>query len=277
LLCKDGTQEFDVRGTGFFVFYPDPRVGKDGGFVYLVTDRHVALCWNESGQAMQVKSISIRLNLRKADGGNFSQDGFLNEHGNVPWVVPQDDSVDLAVVPYLPDEVRFDYRTLPIGIFATSDVLSGRKVTEGEPVFFAGFFHQFPGTKRMQPIVRQGIVAMMPDEKFPFVGKPEKLYLADVHVFGGNSGAPAFVNLAGMHGGSLQVGEDYRLFGVVNGVVFEDEHFNLELATTLTGTGRANSGISTIVPIDELKALLEDPRLRENRDLQVKAMPSSQK
>lgn len=64
---------------------------------------------------------------------------------------------------------------------------------------------------------------------------------------------------------------------VVNGVVFEDEHFNLELATTLTGTGRANSGISTIVPIDELKALLEDPRLRENRDLQVKAMPSSQK
>ena len=66
-------------------------------------------------------------------------------------------------------------------------------------------------------------------------------------------------------------GEDYRLFGVVNGVVLEDEHFNLELSTTLTGTGRANSGISTIIPADELKALLEDPRLQKARDAKAKA------
>lgn len=191
LTCRDGAKEFDVRGTGFFVFYPDTRLGKEAGFVYLVTNRHVALCWNDSGHAMQVERISIRLNRRKADGENFSQEGFLNEHGNVPWVVPQDDSVDLAAFPCLPDEAKYDYKLIPVSIFATSDVLSQRKVTEGEPVFFAGFFHQFPGTKRMQPIVRQGIVAMMPDEKFPFVGQPEKLYLADVHVFGGNSGAPA--------------------------------------------------------------------------------------
>ncbi len=111
---------------------------------------------------------------------------------------------------------------------------------------------------------------MMPDEKIPFVNTPEKLYLADVHAFGGNSGAPAFVNLGGMHSGTLVVGEDYRLLGVVNGEVFEDENFNLELATTLQARGKVNSGVSTIVPADELKALLEDPRLQKLRDDEVK-------
>lgn len=124
----------------------------------------------------------------------------------------------------------------------------------------------------MQPIVRQGIVAMMPDEKIPFVVTPEKLYLADVHVFGGNSGAPAFIDLGGIHGVSITGGEDYRLLGVVNGEVLEDEHFNLELATAYAGTAKANSGISTIVPADELKALLDDPRLQQQRENELKAM-----
>jgi hypothetical protein len=277
LLCREGSQEFDVRGTGFFVFYPDSRLGKDQGFVYLVTNRHVALCWNDSGQPMQVESISVRLNRRQAVDDKFSQDGFLNEHGNVPWVTPQDDSIDLAALPFLPDLSRFDFKTVPLSLFATSDVLSQRNITEGEPVFFAGFFYQFPGTNRMLPIVRQGIIAMMPEEKIPFVVSPMKLYLADLHAFGGNSGSPAFINLGGMHGGAIYAGEDYRLLGVVNGDISEDEHLNLQLTTTVTGTARANSGVSTIVPADELKALLDDPRLQQRRDDVVKAREGAPK
>jgi hypothetical protein len=271
LLCKDGNQEFDVRGTGFFVFYPDPRLGKDQGFVYLVTNRHVDLCWNDSGQPMQVESISVRLNRKQAEGGSISQEGFLNEHGNVPWALPQDDSVDLAALPLFPDETRFDYKVIPLNLFADTDLLKQRRVTEGEPVFFAGFFYQFQGGKRMEPIVRQGIIAMMPDEKVPFVSIAEKVYLADLHVFGGNSGSPAFINLGGFHGGSMMLGDDYRLLGIVNGDVSEDEHFNLELATTLSATGKSNSGVSTIVPADELKELLNDPQLQESRNDVVKA------
>jgi len=113
---------------------------------------------------------------------------------------------------------------------------------------------------------------MMPDEKFPLVGTPMKLYLADVHVFGGNSGSPAFINLGGFHGGNLRVAEDYHLLGVVNGEIIEDEHFNLQLAITfIRGTAAGNSGISTIVPADELKALLDDPRLQAIRDAEIKA------
>jgi hypothetical protein len=271
LRCNERGQEFDDRGTGFFIGYPDPRLGKDGSFVYLVTNRHVAQCWNDSGHPMQVEHISIRLNRRQVEGDSVAQDLLLNPYGNVPWVLPQDDSVDLAVLPMLPDGTKFDFKVIPSTILANKDLLVHERITEGEPVFFAGFFYQFPGAKRMEPIVRQGVIAMMPQDKVPFVGTAERVYLADLHVFGGNSGSPAFINLGGFHEGSMKLVEDYRLLGVVNGEVSEDENFNLELTTTLKGTGKENSGVSTIVPSDELKALLDDPRLQKLRDDAVRA------
>lgn len=271
LACRDGDTEYNVTGTGFFVFIPDQRLGKDNGFVYMVTNRHVALCWRSFNQPMEVKTVSITLNRRMPNGGTFSEDIHLSEHGNVPWVTPLDGSVDLAALPYFPDVQKFDVRLLPLATLATSQYLSQQMITEGEPIFFAGFFQQFPGVRRMQPIVRQGIIAMMPDEKIPLVSTPEKLYLADVHVFGGNSGAPAFINLGGFHNGHFMAGEDLHLVGVVNGYVFENEDFTLEIATTFLGAkGKANSGISTIVPADDLIALLQDSRLQAQRDAFVK-------
>lgn len=266
LRCQDGGKEYDVRGTGFFVLYPDERLGKDRSFGYLVTNRHVALCWNDLGHPMNVESISITLNRREAQGDSFVQTGYLNDHGNAAWIVPQDPSVDLAALPLLPEDTQFDFKAVPIGMFASADFLKQRRVTEGEPVFFSGFFYQFPGSKRIEPIVRQGIIAMMQDEKIPFVGMAERVYLADLHAFGGNSGSPAFINLGGFHEGNIMSGNEYRLLGVVNGEVTEDENFNLELTNTLKGKGAANSGVSTIVPADELRALLDDPRLRKLRD-----------
>jgi hypothetical protein len=220
---------------------------------------------------MQVEKISITLNRRQAEGETFAQDGFLNDHGNVPWIVPQDASVDLAALPFFPDYTRFDFEMIPLNLFASGDLLKQRRITEGEPVLFAGFFYQFPGAKRMEPIVRQGIIAMMPSDKVPFVGVAERVYLADLHAFGGNSGSPVFFNLGGYHEGHMMLGDDYRLLGVINGGLTEDENFNLQLTATLKGTARANSGISTIVPADEIQDLLGDPRLQKIRDEAVTA------
>jgi hypothetical protein len=183
----------------------------------------------------------------------------------------------LAALPCFPDPTKFDLKTIPVSLFASSDFLKQHRVTEGEPVLFVGFFYQFPGTKRMEPIVRQGIIAMMQDEKIPFVSVAERLYLADLHVFGGNSGSPVFINLGGIHGNTIVPGQDYRLFGVINGEITEDESFNLELTTTLRGSGKANSGVSTIVPADEVQALLDDPRLQQLRDGGVKAAAETRK
>src|SRR5580692_7819341 len=39
---RDGSS-YVAEGTCFFVFYEDKRLGDNGGFIYLVTNRHVAV------------------------------------------------------------------------------------------------------------------------------------------------------------------------------------------------------------------------------------------
>jgi hypothetical protein len=46
---KDG-KLYDAKGTGFFVFYEDKRLSDHGGFIYLVTNEHVAAPGIEEGK-----------------------------------------------------------------------------------------------------------------------------------------------------------------------------------------------------------------------------------
>ena len=109
-------------------------------------------------------------------------------------------------------------------------------------------------------------MAMMPSEKIvTTLHKPGNLYLADVHVFGGNSGSPVFVNTGGTRGSRVNP-DRYWLLGIVSGYMYEDADFKLTVATALQGTVSANSGICTVVPVDALKALLEQPELQKLRD-----------
>jgi hypothetical protein len=56
--------------------------------------------------------------------------------------------------------------------------------------------------------------------------------------------------------------------GIVSGYYFEDSDFKLEIATTVSGKQRNNSGISMIVPADYLlDIILKDPILKSNRDI----------
>jgi len=269
LQCEDGPNLLDVRGTGFFINYPDDRLAKGGSFVYLITNRHVAMCLSQDHRPLVVRSIAIRLNRK--DGSSAALP--LVTHGNLPWMLPSDESEDLAVIALAPDPQIYDYLGIPTSMFGTKDVLAANAIAEGERILFAGFFYQFPGVAKIQPIVREGILAMIPDEKLPTTtGKPGRVYLGDVHVFGGNSGAPVFCNLGGVHGSKVTAGEDYRLLGIVSGMFYEDEEFNLKVSATIKGTAKANSGISMIVPVDALKNLLDAPSLKAQRDAIVTNM-----
>lgn len=270
LTCKRDDQEFTVLGTGFLVDYRDPRSGKPGSS-YLVTNRHVAFCWDESsGLPMRVENISIRLRRKEPNGRAYADELFLSHHGNVKWFLPEDDSVDLAVIPLAPDEKKFDFCTIPTDAFETTRAPAPPVALDGDTVFFAGFFQKFRRTKSIQPVLRQGrIVGMTPNGEFPLVGMPMKLYLADINVFGGNSGSPAFINEGSYHDGNF-VGQDkYRLVGIVNGFIVEDEDFTLKLATTVQGTVAETSRVATMVPVDELSALLNGPKLQAFRDGQL--------
>jgi hypothetical protein len=268
---RDGSAIAQSEGTGFFVAVPDKRIGNDGGFTYLVTNRHMADPSVALGHQIEILRFGILVNHVMPSGGTGPQlNGITIE--NPHWVFPQDRSVDLAVAPMGLDQKQFDYLVIPDSLFATKDIVKSREISEGDSVMFTGFFAQFPGRQKIQPIVRQGTLAMLPDEEIPTtLHLPGHLYLADMHTFHGNSGSPVFVNLGGYRNGSMMVGDQFLLLGVVSGYLYETADLKLQVATTISGEVGANSGITSIVPVDELKALLESPELRQQRDAEIMA------
>jgi hypothetical protein len=254
-------------GTAFFVIKSDERLGKDRGFIYLVTNRHAAQPGIEHGTPCRVSNYSIRVNLRGATAADLPTATSAAFGPNLPWTFPDDPAVDLAVIPFAPDQSKVDYAPIPTTMFATPDVIKANMIGEGDAVIFTGLFVQMPGLLRLEPIVRQGTIAMIPGEPImTTLNKPGSLYLADVHVFGGNSGSPMFVNLGGVRNGGLMMGANYKLLGVVSGYEFEDTDFNLQAATTYSGKIGANSGVTSVVPAEELDKLINSRSLQAKRD-----------
>lgn len=267
----DGVQLRQITGTCFFVSYADKRLRDGQSFGYLVTNRHMAIPGAEKGLSYPVQQVFLRVNLRSAEGETESVEEPIPLGGNIHWFVPDDEAVDLAVLPVHPDDVKVDYAPIDSSTLATKDAIEAAKIDTGDHVIFAGFFYQFPGEKKIQPIVREGVLAMMPEEELKTtLQKPGHLYLADVHVFHGNSGSPLLVNLGGFRGSTNVVTlPNYLLLGVISGYYPEDERFSLPAATVLTGEVHDNSGIATIVPAYELKLLLDSPALQAARNAAV--------
>lgn len=247
-------------GTGFFLFMPDPRLGEDRGFLYLITNRHVAQPGIETSTPCDVQGHYIFLNLKNTVvGQSASQLVQLNE---ASWLYPTDDSVDLAAMPLNPNRDIYDYQVIPLSMLADQKTDALR---EGDPVIFAGLFIQYMGQTKAEPIVRSGSIAMLPDDSIQTtLKKPGHVYLAEVHSFGGNSGSPTFVDVGGERRG--QLGYSFKLLGVVAGEVFETSDFQLQVATTLNAEISANSGISVVVPASDIEDLLETTQMKKLRD-----------
>jgi hypothetical protein len=277
---RDGQNISKSEGTGFFVAVPDKRLGEDGGFSYFVTNRHMADPSILVGHPVEILNFSIVAN-QILPSGDSGQQRIEVQIQNPRWVFPQDSSIDLAVVPLGLDHKKFDFLTFPETMFVTKDIVQSLRISEGDSVIFTGFFAQFPGRRKIEPIVRQGILAMMPEEEIPTTLKiPGHLYLADLHSFHGNSGSPVFINLSerpGPGGSRILTGDSlqspYALLGVVSGYMYENADMQLQVASTFYGNVGANSGITTIVPADELKKILDGSDLSRQRNEIIAAQP----
>jgi hypothetical protein len=192
------------------------------------------------------------------------------------WTYPADDAIDLAVIPFMPDQAKFDVEAIPVSMFATQDVIKKDNIAEGDSVLYTGFFYQFPGSLQIEPIIRQGIIAMIPNEPIPTtLGKLGRAYLADAHVFGGNSGSPMFVNLSGARNGMLMVGSRYAFLGVVSGLEPEETNVALRPVATYSGKIDANSGVSFIIPADQVADLINGPEMTNLREEAIKKMQAA--
>lgn len=266
---QDARVQKKAEGTCFLIALEDPRIGPSG-FTYLVTNRHVAAP-ELNGRRVQVISASVRLNQKQSGRGDRSVEIPLRPN----WYFPADESVDLALMPFAADSNLFDVLYVSSEQFATRDLIESRAISEGDPIIMAGYFYLLPGRERIQPIVRQGILAMLPDEKVQTTtSRDGTLYLGDLHVLGGNSGSPVFIKLGGSWRGRFYATEKARLIGIVSGYFYEDEELKLRISTLLTGDLKTNSGISAIVPVDELVKLLNLPELKSMREAAIKSLQS---
>jgi hypothetical protein len=262
--CKPDGQALPepFAGTGFLVSIDVPAPAEKGtAFYYLVTNRHVAECWDETNRPQEVVSIAVRMNT--LDHGAVILP--LSNAGNAKWIFPEDDSIDLAVTTVKPSwELKPDFRVLQFDNFALRESLRQHRIGEGSTVVVTGYFLQFPGQRKFQPILRQGTLSMIPDEPMKTTtGRLGSVYLADIHIFGGNSGSPV---LAMPQDDFVHAGERWFI-GVVSGYYFEKANSSMEIATTVKGETAANSGVAMIVPADEVKKLIEDnPILKGYRD-----------
>src|SRR6185437_3200568 len=103
---------------------------RDASFGYLVTNRHVAECWDEGNKntPMPVKAIAVQLNLLTGSAETV----VVNPAGNAAWIYPDDPSVDLAILPFSPNQKLFDFKTVPISVLSTDDDGESGAIVEGE-------------------------------------------------------------------------------------------------------------------------------------------------
>jgi hypothetical protein len=204
-------------GTVFFLYYPDARLGADKGFRYVVTAKHVL----KDADGRYLKEIGIRLNLKETheQDGTSSISGIpvSDDRGHLIWLHDDDDAVDLAAFPLMPDQNKFDFKTIPLSLFADEATLHEFKVSEGDLVFFIGLMAQYYGQHKNYPVVRRGTLALMTDEKVQIATGAQKAFIAELVAWPGNGGSPVFLNLTGMRDGGLSLGSNFRFLGLLCG------------------------------------------------------------
>ena len=272
-----------LDATGFLVGIPDKRLPMKGGkFTYLVTNRHVAeaILNDADGHPIRhrILTMNATVNLKELVNGSRVHSISLPPVGT-QWVFPEDNAIDLAVIS-IPLDNTYDVLEITPDNFLTPDLWEKDRIGPGDKVLTCGYFRPYAGAHQFQPIIREGSLAMVPDDIMPVpIGGSAKVYLADIHIIPGNSGSPLFLAPAFTLGGYVtdsKSGIPYGVFGVVSGYMWEDDELTLRAGTDYEGTIHANSGIAMIVPISQLKDLLYSPKLQQARDSMFPNQPNAQ-
>ncbi|MCX7047135.1 MAG: trypsin-like peptidase domain-containing protein [Candidatus Sumerlaeota bacterium] len=261
-------QVFKAHGTGFLVA-PNAPKSSEPAACYLVTAKHVL-----QKEKDRLPAIFLRLNSKSGPGDTIMKHVALFFDGDRKNVFLHPDGIsDVAVVRLdFQDMKKYQCVVLPSEIVINKDDVNRLQISEGTEVFFTGMFIHHQGMAHTSPILRFGHAAMMTDEKIRWADGASELYLAEVTVFGGSSGSPAFFCLddATTSGQNKDADKDakaedgkaakketapaiagFKLAGIVIGAI------NMN-----TGTASDNSGITAIVPSYKIYEILNGKELK---------------
>jgi hypothetical protein len=121
-------------------------------------------------------------------------------------------------------------------------------------------------------VVRRGTLALLTDETIQTgPDTRQHAYLAELASWPGNSGAPVFLNLAGIRNGSIIGGTDFHLLGLMLGYLSNLRQANIVDTRTVVGGDPSNIGISFILPASTIRKVLDSAPLQQLRDQGIKA------
>lgn len=267
IFVTDGKGKRIANGTGFFVGVKN-KEKPDIYAVYLVTAKHVFLK-DEKDEKSFFPFVFVRIN--KQSGGAETLRLDLITEGTRKNVFTHDDpSVDIAVVPALPDQGRYDFKFLPDDFLTTKDEFKKLNIREGSDVFFTGLFtpqfEQDVGDQRNYPIVRFGKVALVSEEKINWGKLNAELYLIEGSSYGGNSGSPVYFHLgAEREPSKLIVGNPVlKLAGVMQGTFTKSKQLTV-IETSAIPAYSSTMGIAFVVPAYKLHEILFSDELKKSR------------
>lgn len=179
-LCTNEKGTYVARCTAFFASVPADIGVAEGGHIYLITAKHCI-----EGAQRYGNTLFARLNM---------------ENGPVryaeikqAWTYNDEDGSDVAAIQFDPPS-NAEFRCIPIGMMATDQVLREKRVGAGDEVVVTGLFTKRKGEARNIPILRAGMISVMPGEPLVDDGGHEYLaYLIELRSTGGLSGSPVFV------------------------------------------------------------------------------------
>jgi hypothetical protein len=252
---------FVPQGTGFLV-----RLDHEGiAFQYLVTASHVVV---------GSQRVFLRINRKEGEPKVLS----------VPrqWYYHPDPSryVDVAVTPIVLDTQLFDIAHIHVQNFCDDKWIKDRDIGVGDELFYPGMFVHHLGVGRNLPVMRFGALSAMPIEPVRFKAGPAiKVYLMEGRSIGGHSGSPVFINMFAprtyyyeriVH---LPVEpQNYRFLGLLRSYLKAKDTGEYITDDPKTEDLWVNTGISTIVPAQDILETLNQQDLQEQRMTDIKKL-----
>lgn len=253
-------------GTAFVVGYPLP-IPRQGYVPIIVTAKHVVADHSRVvgrfTSTVDGKTVSVPYDLSK-----LRVDGDLWEH--------EDTGIDIVAFrsPHV-SEARYEF--LPLDLIASRADLATEGIQTTDRVVFPSLLVNFMGTTKNYPTIRDGSIALIPDEKVPMqyqignrvVKTSQEVLLLNATSFPGASGSPIFLWPGPrLKNGVFAVGGTRPLLlGVMHGFYPALPKEVVEVnVTRVKRYYQENSGIAVVFPSYRVREILESTRVKSRID-----------
>lgn len=239
--------EMRPHASGFFI---DVQ-----GFTHLVTAKHVI--YNIKANSLKDENLHVFTSSKIENKIYFEPLSRIKKNLNVNWIFHENETIDLAIIPFGSDPVKADILKIPKNYFIKIEQLF-----ELDDVFFISFQPGIKFENKLNPIIRNGTISII---------NTDKTFYIDGFAFPGNSGSPVFFKpkIFSFTENGVNIGPhplNGKFIGIIGGyLTYPDIAISIQ-----TGRPRIrfeeNTGLSIVWPVDYLNQIIESKNFKKQLD-----------